>query len=61
MARTIYFLVKVFSDKKYAEDFVNGKLFANRLSYFRKLEEEQQANRGDRHEGVVGWHQPEND
>ncbi|MFC1507836.1 hypothetical protein ACFL5R_01190 [Pseudomonadota bacterium] len=59
VSKTIFFLVKIFDDKKYATDFVSGKLFANRLSYFRKLEEAEGANRGDRHEGVVSWLQPD--
>ncbi len=55
----MFFFVKVFDDEKYAEDFIKGKLFVNRLSYFRKLEEGESANRGDKHEGVVSWHQPD--
>ncbi|WMI99762.1 hypothetical protein RBU55_30235 [Pseudomonas chlororaphis subsp. aurantiaca] len=55
---TIFFLVKVFDEEQHAEDFVRGKLYSNRLSYFRKLEESEAANRGDRYEGVVDWHQP---
>ena len=57
MSRTIFFFVKVFDKKEYAEDFIKGKLFSNRLSFFRKYEEDESANRGDKHEGVVGWHQ----
>ena len=59
MKKTIFFLVKIFNDEKYAKDFRNGKLFANRLSYFRNLEEDQDSNRGDMHEGVVSWLQPD--
>ena len=59
MNKTIFFLIKIFDDEKYANDFVGGKLFANRLSYFRRLEEEQDSNRGDIHEGVVSWLQPD--
>lgn len=59
MSRTIFFFVKLFDKPEYAEDFIKGKLFANRLSFFRKCEEDESANRGDRHEGVVGWHQPD--
>ncbi|MEG0010305.1 MAG: hypothetical protein RR721_17030 [Aeromonas sp.] len=59
MSKTIFFLVKIFDNKKYAQDFVDGKLFANRLSYFRRLEEHDKANRGDKYEGVVSWIQPE--
>ncbi|TKF13740.1 hypothetical protein FCV43_19895 [Vibrio genomosp. F6] len=59
MSKTIFFLVKIFDNKKYAQDFVDGKLFANRLAYFRRLEEQEEANRGDKHEAVVSWIQPE--
>jgi hypothetical protein len=35
-------------------------LFSNRLSYFKRLEENEIANRGDKHEGVVAWYQHQN-
>ena len=59
MSKTIFFFVKIFDDKKYATDFIKGNLFSNRLSFFRNLEESQDANRGDKNEGVVGLFQPE--
>jgi len=59
MNKTIFFLAKVFDNESYADDFLQGNIFANRLSYFRKLEEAESANRSDQHEGVVSWHQPE--
>jgi hypothetical protein len=59
VSKTIFFFVKVFDRQEYAEDFVKGNLFANRLSFFRKYEEEGAGNRGDKHEGVVSWHQPD--
>ncbi|EME0812588.1 hypothetical protein VXJ15_004292 [Vibrio vulnificus] len=58
MEKTIFYLVKIFDELTYAEQFVGGKLFANSLSYFRRLEDSE-ANRGDSHEGVVTWIQPE--
>lgn len=58
MPKTIFFFVKVFSKKTHAEDFLRGTLFSNRLAFFKKLEEDAQANRGDKHEAVVGWYQP---
>lgn len=51
--------MKIFDEEKYALDFMQGKMFANRLSYFRRLDETQEANRGDKHEAVVSWVQPE--
>ena len=54
----IFFFVKFFANKKYATDFVNGEIFANRLSYFRRIEGTNDFERADRHEGVTGWFQP---
>ena len=48
---TILFLVKVFEEESHANDFVRGKLFAQRLCYFKKLED--RAGRGDRDEGAI--------
>ena len=47
----IYGLAKFFQEEKYANDFVEGKLFANRLSYFKELEGDQE--RGDEDEGAI--------
>lgn len=57
MNREIYIFVKIFDNEKYAKDFIEGKIYANRLSFFKKIEESESANRGDRHEGVVGFYQ----
>jgi len=59
MSKTIFFLTKVFDSEGYAEDFISGNIFANRLSYFRELEEEESGNRSDKHEGIVNWYQPD--
>ena len=45
-------LVKMCREMQFAEDFRNGILYANRLSYFRDLENDQ---RSDPHEGVIFW------
>lgn len=58
MKRTIFFFVKVCEKKKYTHDLLDGKLYMNRLSYFKKIEVEDEANRKDQHEGVIGWLQP---
>lgn len=47
----MFVLVKFFQEEKYANDFIEGKLFANRLSYFKKLEGDEQ--RGDEDEGAI--------
>lgn len=56
MKKQIFFLLKVFEKREYAEDFINGKLFLNRVSYFKKIEE--QEDRGDKHEATDAWLQP---
>ena len=37
---------------------MNGRLYANKLSYFQSLEEQDHAKRGDKHEGIIAWGQP---
>ena len=46
----IFFLSKFFSEEHHAEQFVRGRLYANRLGYFRELES--QSVRADAYEGV---------
>ena len=57
MSRHIMFLAKIFKQKSYAQDFIDGKLYANRLSFFKKMEDEKESNRKDRHEAATGWYQ----
>ena len=45
----IFYLAKFFEKEQYAIDFMNGQLYANRLSFFKGLEEGDSANRGDKH------------
>jgi hypothetical protein len=40
-------------------DFLDGKIYMNRLSYFRKIEEDSENNRADPKEGLSAWWQPE--
>lgn len=54
----IFFLSKFFDNANHAADFMNGRLYANKLSYFQDLEEPDRATRGDPHEGIVAWGQP---
>ena len=49
MGKPKYFLVKMSDSEDFAKAFRTGKLYANRLSCFRKLEA---GKRGDPHEGV---------
>ena len=43
--------VKIFDEEEYANEFLNGVLYSNRLSYFKKLEDEE--GRGDKYEGGI--------
>ena len=47
----LLFLAKVFEEKQHADAFLEGKLFARRLRYFKELEDA--AGRGDNDEGVT--------
>lgn len=47
--------LKVFKQKKYAEDFLSGKLYMNTLKYFICLEESFENNMSDKHEGLSAY------
>ena len=55
---TICFLVKFFREAKHAADFVDGKVFCNRLCTFKKIEGSDDSGRADRNEGTTFWLQP---
>ena len=48
---TLHYLVKLFSERRHARDFLRGRLHVNRLSYFRKVED---PGRQDEDEGAYG-------
>jgi hypothetical protein len=56
--KQIWLLVKFFSEEKHADDFLEGKLFLNRLSFFRKQEKECSDGRSDTTEAIKMWLQP---
>ena len=56
--KTVFFLVKCFDKKNYADAFVHGRIHAKRLSWFKKAEDSHESGRMDRHEGTIGWMQP---
>ncbi|WP_127075863.1 hypothetical protein [Rhodomicrobium lacus] len=59
-ATKIWYFIKFFSEERYAESFMRGQLYLNRLSYFRKLEcSIDDDGRADTHEGVAMWWQPQ--
>ena len=51
-------LVKFASKAAHVNDLLDGKLFAQRLSWFKRRESNDAAGRFDRHEGTSLWHQP---
>ncbi|WP_299001827.1 hypothetical protein [uncultured Shewanella sp.] len=56
---TIFAFVKLFENKEYAEDFVNGKLFMNTIRSFKEYKDESGELRGDEYEGIIALYQPE--
>ena len=61
MTRTVrlFFLVKFFTEQDHVNWFLDGNLYANRLKYFRELEQSSDIYRPDKHEGVAEWMQPD--
>lgn len=57
MNKHVLFLLKIFEKEKYAKDLLNGKIFANSLEYFVKLEKGLD-KRKDIYEDINGWLQP---
>ena len=55
---TIFYLVKFFEKESPAKEFVHGRIFANRLSWFKQAEDSDESGRMDRHEGTTAWLQP---
>ncbi|GCE79380.1 hypothetical protein [Komagataeibacter oboediens] len=51
----IFFLIKFFSEKDHARQFLDGNLFMRRMSYFQR--EEDSGGRWDETEGVGAWWQ----
>ena len=53
-----FVLVKFLAEEAYVRDLLAGRIYANRLSWFRRIEESDNSGRGDVHEGILGWFQP---
>ena len=60
MNKPIFYLVKFFTEEAHVEQFLAGKLFLNRLSYFKKIEQKALDGRADNAEAVAMWWQPDN-
>jgi hypothetical protein len=57
--KTIWYLVKFFSEEQHANQFIAGQLYLNRLSYFKKVEAASEDGRPDANEAVAVWWQPD--
>lgn len=57
--KKIHLLAKIFKEKKYLNDFINGKLYMNSISYFKNYELENDKVRYDGNESLTGYWQPE--
>jgi hypothetical protein len=55
---TIFYFIKFFSEERYADEFIKGRLYLNRLSYFKKIESNNDDGRADANEAVAMWWQP---
>ena len=49
----LYFFVKICREEQWANDLLDGKLYANRLSYFKKIEAEEEEDQGDPNEASI--------
>lgn len=58
MAATIYAFVKIFENRKYAEDFMDGRLFMNTIRHFKNYNDKNGELRGDPYEGIIAMYQP---
>jgi hypothetical protein len=58
MSGMIWYLIKFFAEESHADQFLQGELFLNRLSYFKKLESASADGRPDAHEAVAMLWQP---
>ena len=55
----LYFFIKFIDEKSYVNDFLSGNIYMNRLSYFKKIEQDDEDfDRADKHEGAFAWLQP---
>lgn len=57
---TVFLFIKFFEEQEYAQAFLEGKVFAKRLSAFRTQEGEDTTGRIDPDEGTTSWLQGEN-
>jgi hypothetical protein len=51
--------VKVFREEKHLDDFLDGRIYFNRIAFFKSYTNEQGEKRGDPLEGCIGYFQTE--
>lgn len=56
--KKIHLLIKFFSKKEHAEEFMDGNLYLNRLSFFMRIESPENDGRNDQMEALSQWVQP---
>ena len=54
----VFFLIKFFDNEDHVRDFLSGRIHANMLAKFKRLEGIDDSGRGDRHESTIAWLQP---
>ncbi|MBB5374534.1 hypothetical protein [Acidocella aromatica] len=54
----IWYLIKFFTEERYADQFMAGELYLNTLDYFRQVESADSDGRADLTEGIAMWWQP---
>ena len=55
--KTIWYFVKFCEKEEYADDFMKGSLYLNRLSYYKAMEDSDDG-RADKYEAAAAWLQP---
>ena len=57
--KQIWYLIKFFTQKEHAEQFMDGDIYMNRLSFFKKIEDAGDDGRADQYEAISHWWQPD--
>ncbi len=56
---TIFFLVKFLTEQDHVNNFIQGKIYFNKLSEFKEIKDSEASRRNDQYEGTAAWLQPE--
>ena len=55
----IFFLVKFLTEQDHVNNFIQGKIYFNKLSEFKEIKDSEASRRNDQYEGAAAWLQPE--